>query len=177
MVLGFNVQSYIWSLFKAKKIIVRRWSLPNYFPSNTQSILRRCFFLAAGNKKFQWANATAIAYDANEYPPNYWLKTVWAQDSQTCTWLVASVSRVCSKTMPSPFCITSQMLPYITICYINPRFLLPLELSRMSLLGCRLAALHLREAACWQSVILSYKRSKPKRENQYCTCNLQVHSL
>ena len=76
--------------------------------------------------------------------------------------------------MHSLFCITSQMLPYITICYITPRFFLPLELLRTSLLGCRLAALHLREAACWQSVILWYKRSKPKRENQYCTCNLLV---
>ena len=56
------------------------------------------FFLAAGNKKFQWAIATAIAYDANEYPPDYWLKTVWAQDSQTRTWLVDSL-----------FCITCSL--------------------------------------------------------------------
>ena len=62
--------------------MARRWSLPNYFPSNTQSILRRCFFLAAGNKKFQRPNRTAIAYDANEYPPDDWLKTGWARDSQ-----------------------------------------------------------------------------------------------
>ena len=33
------------------------------------------FFLAAGNRKFQLANATAIAYDANKYPPDDWLKT------------------------------------------------------------------------------------------------------
>ena len=62
--------------------MARRWSLPNYFPSNTQSILRRCFFLAAGNEKFQRPNRTAIAYDANEYPPDDWLKTGWARDSQ-----------------------------------------------------------------------------------------------
>ena len=67
--------------------MARRWSLPNYFPSNTQSILRRCFFLAAGNKKFQRPNGTAIAYDANEYPPDDWLKTGWARDSQTRTRL------------------------------------------------------------------------------------------
>ena len=67
--------------------MARRWSLPNYFPSNTQSILRRCFFLAAGNKKFQRPNGTAIAYDANEYPPDDWLKTRWARDSQTRTRL------------------------------------------------------------------------------------------
>ena len=126
---------------------------------------------------FQQANSTTISFDANEYPPANWLKTLRAQDSQTRTWLMDSVSRVCSKTMHSLFCITSQMLPYITICYIDTRFCLPLELSSTSLLGCHLAALHLREAACWQPVILWYKRSKPKRENQYCTCNLQVHSL
>ena len=33
-----------------------------------QSISQRCFFLAAGSKKFQRANATTIAYDATEYP-------------------------------------------------------------------------------------------------------------
>ena len=33
-----------------------------------QSISQRCFFLAAGTKKFQRANATTIAYDATEYP-------------------------------------------------------------------------------------------------------------
>ena len=55
--------------------MLRRRSLPNYLASKTQSIFRRCFFLAAGNKKFHRANATAIAYDANENPPDDWLKT------------------------------------------------------------------------------------------------------
>ena len=50
--------------------MLRRRSLPNYLASKTQSTFRRCFFLAAGNKKFQRANATAIAYDANENPPD-----------------------------------------------------------------------------------------------------------
>ena len=49
--------------------MVREWSLLNYFASKTQiSILRCCFFLA-----------------------DDWLKTGWAQDSQTCTWLVDSL--------------------------------------------------------------------------------------
>ena len=40
--------------------MLRRPSLPNYFASKTQSIFRRCFFLAAGNKKFQRANAKRV---------------------------------------------------------------------------------------------------------------------
>ena len=71
--------------------MLRRRSLPNYFASKTQSIFRRCFFLASGNKKFQRANATVIAYDANEYPPDDCLKTGWARDSQTRTRLVDSL--------------------------------------------------------------------------------------
>ena len=71
--------------------MLRRPSLPNYFASKTQSIFRRCFFLASGNKKFQRANATVIAYDANEYPPDDCLKTGWARDSQTRTRLVDSL--------------------------------------------------------------------------------------
>ena len=71
--------------------MLRRRSLPSYFASKTQSIFRRCFFLASGNKKFQRANATVIAYDANEYPPDDCLKTGWARDSQTRTRLVDSL--------------------------------------------------------------------------------------
>ena len=56
--------------------MLRRRSLPNYLASKTQSIFRRCFFSAAVNKKFQRANATAIRVtDANENPPDDWLKT------------------------------------------------------------------------------------------------------
>ena len=51
--------------------------------------------------------------------------------------------------MHSLFCITS-WLPYITLCYIDSRLFLPLEQSRTALLGCRLAASRLREAARWQ---------------------------
>ena len=60
-----------------------------------------------------------------------------------------SVSRVRSKTMHSLSCITS-CLPYITLCYIDSRFFLPLEQSHTALLGGRLATSRLREAACWQ---------------------------
>ena len=42
------------------------------------------------------------------------------------------------------------MLPYITLCYIDSRFFLRLEQSRTALLGSRLAASRLREAARWQ---------------------------
>ena len=42
------------------------------------------------------------------------------------------------------------MLPYITKCYIDSRFFLPLEQSRLGTLGCPLAASRLREAARWQ---------------------------
>ena len=55
------------------------------------------------------------------------------------SWILWSVSRVRSKTMHSLSCITS-WLPYITLCYIDSRFFLPLEQSRMAILGCRLAA-------------------------------------
>ena len=57
------------------------------------------------------------------------------------SWILCSVSRVRSKTMHSLFCITSLMLPYIAICYIDSRSFLPLEVSRTALLGCRLARL------------------------------------
>ena len=57
-----------------------------------------------------------------------------------------SVSCIRSKTMHSLSCITSS-LPYITLRYIDSRLFLPLERSRSALLGCRLAALPLREAA------------------------------
>ena len=69
------------------------------------------------------------------------------------SWILWSVSRVRSKTMHSLFCITSS-LPYITLCYIDSRFFLPLEQSRTALLGCRLAGSRLPEAARWQLLLL-----------------------
>ena len=53
------------------------------------------------------------------------------------SWILWSVSRACSKTMHSLSCITSG-LSYITLCYIDSIFFLPLEQSRTALLGCRL---------------------------------------
>ena len=65
------------------------------------------------------------------------------------SWILWSVSNVHLKTMHSLFRITL-WLPYITLCCIDSRFFLPLEQSRTVLLGCRLAASVLREAARWQ---------------------------
>ena len=75
------------------------------------------------------------------------------------SWILWSVSRVRSKTMHSLFCITS-WLPYITLCYIDSRFFLPLGQSRMALLGFRLAASRLREAARWQLVHIQTNTNK-----------------
>ena len=72
-----------------------------------------------------------------------------------------SVSRVRLKTMHSLFCITS-WLPYITLCYKDSRFFLPLEQSRTGLLGFRLAVSHLCEAARWQLRVCIYYTSSVK---------------
>ena len=48
------------------------------------------------------------------------------------SWILWSVSLVCSKTMHSLFCITL-WLPYITLCSIDLRFFLPLEQSRTAI--------------------------------------------
>ena len=61
--------------------------------------------------------------------------------------------------MHSLFCITSS-LPYITLCYIDSRFFLPLEQSRMALLGLCLAASRLREAARWQLIHIQTNTNK-----------------
>ena len=89
----FNVQIYIWSLFKAKLDL---WCPDEAFRI---TLLQRynqfyggvVFFAQACNKKFERANATAIVYDANKYPPDDWLTTGWAGGSQTRTWLVDSL--------------------------------------------------------------------------------------
>ena len=74
------------------------------------------FFLAAGNKKFQRANATAIrvcyAYDANDAneSPRRLVKDGMSSgltNTHTGSWILCSVSRVRLKTMHSLFCITS----------------------------------------------------------------------
>ena len=55
------------------------------------------------------------------------------------------VSRVRGKTMHSLSCMTS-WLPYITLCYIDSRFFLPLQQRRRI----AIAASRLREAVRWQ---------------------------
>ena len=71
--------------------MVRQWSLPNYFASKfKKNFAALLFFVTACSKKFQRANATDIAYDGND-PPDDWLKTGWARDSQTRTRLVDSL--------------------------------------------------------------------------------------
>ena len=58
----FNVQTYIWSLFKAKKIHGTPMKPSELFCfQNTKNFAALLFFLAAFNKKFQRANATDIA--------------------------------------------------------------------------------------------------------------------
>ena len=82
----------------------------------------------------------------------------WRQDEHKThkhahsLWILWSVSHVRSKTMHSLSRHTS-WLPYITLCYIDSRFFLPLEQSHTALLGCRLAASCLRKTAHWQLVI------------------------
>ena len=58
----FNLQTYIWSLFKAKKINGAPMKPSELFCfKDTKNFAALLFFLAACNKKFQRANATDIA--------------------------------------------------------------------------------------------------------------------
>ena len=90
----FNVQTYIWSLSKAKKFMVRQWNLPNYFASVTKNFAALLFFLAASDKKFQRENVQPYAYAANANAS----KARWTRGSQACTQLVDSL-----------FCITCSL--------------------------------------------------------------------
>ena len=65
------------------------------------------------------------AYDANEYPPDDWLKTGWQTRARTVD------SRICI-TCPLENNALSVLhyvinVAYITACYIDSRFFLPLE--------------------------------------------------
>ena len=72
----YSMYRNIFGLFlKLNKICGAPMKPSNHFASKTQQILPCCFFFAAGNKKFQQASAAAVAFDANEYPPDDWLKT------------------------------------------------------------------------------------------------------
>ena len=74
----------------------------------------------------------------------------WRQDEHAHgSWILWSVSRVRSKTMHSPSCITP-WLPYITLCYIDSRFFLPLEQSCTALLAFSLAITQNR--SCWNFI-------------------------
>ena len=58
----FNVQTYIWSLFKAKKMYVAPVKPSELFCfKDTKNFAASLFFSAVSNKKFQRANATDIA--------------------------------------------------------------------------------------------------------------------
>ena len=140
----FNAQTYIWSLFKAKKIMVRQWSLPNYFASKTQKI-SLCYNLS-------WQHAIKNSSEQMQQMSR-WMEMIhqtigWRRDEHGThehahgSWILWSLSRVRSKTKHS--------LPCITSCYIDSRFFLHLEQSHTALLGCRLAASRLRETVRWQ---------------------------
>ena len=80
--------------FSQRRFMLRQWSLPKYFPSKAKWILRRYsdFFLGAGDKKFQRANATAVRVWCNWIHPTIgWRRRGWARDSQTRARLVDSL--------------------------------------------------------------------------------------
>ena len=140
----------IWSLFKANKIYCAPMKSSELFCfKDTKKFAALLFFLAACNKKFQRANATELI--------SYRMKTVhptigWRRDKHRThkhthdSWILWSVPRVRSKAMHSLSCIMS-WLPYITLCYIDSRFFLPLEQSRTALLA---ASRQPRKVAHWQ---------------------------
>ena len=130
--------------------MVRQWSLPNYFASKTKNFAALLFFLGHAIK-----NSSGQMRQISRRMEMIHTMIGWRRDEYGThkhahgSWILWSVSRVRSKTMHSLFCIMS-WLPYINLCYIDSRFFLPLEQSRTALLGCRLAASRLREAARWQ---------------------------
>ena len=99
----FNVQTYIWSLFKARKNYgapMKPFELFCFQHSKYFEAL--LYFLVACNKKFQRANAQPYAYAANTNVNN----ARWTRDSQACTRLVDSL-----------FCITRSCS-----CFFSPGF-------------------------------------------------------
>ena len=81
-------------------------------------------------------------------PPDDWLKTGWAQDSQPSTRLVDSLL---FHVFARKRCILCSVLCHLTLPYVTSlRDSFCLATSRMALLGCRLAASRLRKAARWQ---------------------------
>ena len=76
-------------------------------------------------------------------------------------WILWSILHVRLKTRHSLFCITL-WLPYITLCYIDSRFFLPVEQLCTALFGCCLAVSHLCKAALWQLRVCIYYSSRMK---------------
>ena len=100
------------------------------------------FFLAACNKKFQWAKKMwqRLSRIEMNYPTISWRRDEHGTHKHAhSSWILWSASRVCLKTMHSLFCITS-WLPYITLCYIDSKiFSAPGTIMHGSLWGCSLA--------------------------------------
>ena len=91
---------------------------------------RLIFFLAAGKRKFQRANVTAICVCCKWIHPTIgWRWDEHGTQKHTHgSWILCSVLRVLSKTIHSRFCITSWKLPYTTIYCLASRFILPRNL-------------------------------------------------
>ena len=121
--------------------MVRQWNLSNHFASNTQKILPRSYFCWRHAIKNSRGQMRQISRRMEMIHPTIG----WRRDENGThkhahgSWILWFISRVCSKTMHSLSYITS-WLPYISLCYIDSRFFLPLEQSHTALLGCRLAA-------------------------------------
>ena len=117
---------------------------------DTKNFAALLFFLAAWNKKFREQMRQLSRMMEMIHPTIGWRRDEHGTHKHVHgSWILWSVSRVRSKTMHSLFCVKS-WLPYITLCYIDSRFFLPPEQSLTALLGCRLAASRLHEAARWQ---------------------------
>ena len=159
----FNVHTYIWSLFKAKK---KLWGANEAFRIILLQRHKkfRCDIIFLGHAiKNSSRQMRQISRRMEMIHPTIG----WRRDEHGThkhahgSWILWSVSRVRSKTMHSLSCITS-WLPYITLCYIDSRFFLPLEQSRTALFGCRLAVSELRKAAHWQLRVCVYYTSRMK---------------
>ena len=98
-------------IFTKKIYVGRKWLKPSEVFSfkGKMNFAALLFFLSAGNKKFQRANATAV---------RVWCKWIhptigWRRNKSGIhkhahgSWILCCVSRVRSKTMYSLFCITS----------------------------------------------------------------------
>ena len=111
------------------------------------------FFVAAGNKKFQRANAQPYAYVANK--SSRWLVegTRRMNTGLTSTHTTRGFSVLYYHVFPRKQCILCSALRRkccLTLLYVTSIRVsfLPLELSRTALLGLRLSASRFREDAC-----------------------------